>query len=144
MYQRDYIMRMLEMLGELIAGILGLIRKGQLHDASVHIDRLYYDMLKKDAAFFSAIPKNELTQVLLQEHNYSHGHLEILAELFFVQGKLSEAENSPIASLEFYEKSLLMIQSIIELSRTFSLEHRNRETELKERVESLRGQLGKK
>ncbi len=29
MYQKDYILRMIEMLGDLIAGIFGLIRKGE-------------------------------------------------------------------------------------------------------------------
>jgi predicted translin family RNA/ssDNA-binding protein len=31
MYQKDYILRMIEMLGELIRAILGLIVKGTLH-----------------------------------------------------------------------------------------------------------------
>ena len=33
MYQKDYILRMIEMLGDLIAGIFGLIRKGEYSKA---------------------------------------------------------------------------------------------------------------
>jgi hypothetical protein len=33
MYQKDYILRMIEMLGEMIAGILGLIKKGEFEQA---------------------------------------------------------------------------------------------------------------
>jgi hypothetical protein len=88
MYQKDYILRMIEMLGDLIAGILGLIRKGDYDHASEQLGRIYYDMLKEDASFFRTIPKEELTHKLLQEHNYSSGHLEILAELFNAEAEL--------------------------------------------------------
>ena len=40
MYQRDYILRMIEMIAELVAGILGLIKKGDLEKASDAIDRV--------------------------------------------------------------------------------------------------------
>ena len=43
---------MIEMLGELIAGILGLIKKGDLKMAADKLDNLYYSMLKEDAVFF--------------------------------------------------------------------------------------------
>lgn len=61
MYQKDYILRMIEMLGDLIAGILGLIKKGEYKKASEQLGKIYYDMLKEDAAFFRTIPENELT-----------------------------------------------------------------------------------
>src|SRR5665648_903366 len=82
MYQKDYILRMIEMLARLIAGILGLIKNGNYKQASDQLEIIYYDMLKEDASFFRAIPEEKLTQKLLQEHNYTNGHLEILAELF--------------------------------------------------------------
>jgi hypothetical protein len=81
MYQKDYILRMIEMLGDLIAGILGLIKKGEFEKAKEKLENLYYGMLKEDSAFFRDIPENELTDRLLYQHNYNNGHLEVLAEL---------------------------------------------------------------
>ena len=78
MYQKDYILRMIEMLGELIAGILGLIKKGDLKMAADKLDNLYYSMLKEDAVFFRDLPEEGLTDKLLHQHNYTNGHLEIL------------------------------------------------------------------
>ncbi|MBE0674269.1 MAG: hypothetical protein IH591_06375, partial [Bacteroidales bacterium] len=85
MLQKDYVLRMIEMLGEMLAAIFGLIRKGDYNRASENLSQIYYDMLKQDAAFFRTIPESELTEKLLQEHNYTNGHLEILAELFFAE-----------------------------------------------------------
>jgi len=76
---------MIEMLGDLLAAIFGLIKKGDYKKASANLGKIYYDMLKEDAAFFRAIPADELTHKLMKEHNYTNSHLEILAELFYAE-----------------------------------------------------------
>lgn len=78
MIQKDYILRMIEMLGDLLAVILGLVKKGDFERATESLNQIYYDMLKQDAAFFRTIPESQLTDKLLNEHNYTNGHLEIL------------------------------------------------------------------
>jgi len=55
---------MTEMLAEMIASILGLIKKGEIRQASERLDRIYYDMLRQDAAYFRAIPEDRLTLTL--------------------------------------------------------------------------------
>jgi len=112
MYQKDYILRMIEMLGDLIAGILGLIKKGDYKQASEQLGKIYYDMLKEDASFFRAIPEGELTHKLLQEHNYTNGHLGILAELFNAEAKLGLAQGNKAGSLEYSRKSLILFEFI--------------------------------
>ena len=109
MYQRDFILRMIEMFAELVAGILGLIKKGDFQKASQSIDNAYQDLLKQDAVFFNKIPLDNLAKNLIEEHHYSNGHLEILSELFHVQGELSNAQGNNEESLMFYQKSLLLL-----------------------------------
>ena len=58
MYQKDFILRMIEMLAELIAGILGLIKKGDFQKASQSLESAYQDLLKEDSTFFNKIPLN--------------------------------------------------------------------------------------
>ena len=48
MYQKDYILRMIEMIGDLMAGILGLIRKGKFDQASQGLSDIYRHMLRED------------------------------------------------------------------------------------------------
>jgi len=105
MYQKDFILRMIEMMAELVAGILGLIRKKDFEKASQTLENAYSDFLKEDAAFFRNIRKEQLIEKLLKEHNYINGHLEILAELFYAEAELLLAQNKGYESKEFFEKA---------------------------------------
>ncbi len=51
MYQRDYILRMIEMIGELIKGILGLIKKGEMSAAEQSIEYAYLNFLNRMLLF---------------------------------------------------------------------------------------------
>jgi len=134
MYQKDYVLRMIEMIRELIMGILGLIKKGDLDIAGEKIDNLYYDFLKEDAAFFTSIPAEELTKRLLQEHNYTHGHLEILAWLFDTEAELELARGNRKMSQEFSQKSLTLFEFIENEQKTYSLERTEKIEALKKRT----------
>jgi hypothetical protein len=137
MLQKDYILRMVEMLGELIAAILGLIKKGEFPKAEQSLEKLYYDFLKQDASFFRSIPKEKLTEKLIGEHNYTNGHLEILAELFYVEAELQYAKRDKEISADFYEKSVHLFEFIDSESKTFSTEHQNKIIAIKKRIKKF-------
>jgi hypothetical protein len=138
MYQKDYILRMLEMIGDLIAGVLGLIKKGDLNKASEQIERICYDMLKQDSSFFRNIPAGELTDKLVSEHNYTNGHLEILAELFNAEAELEMAQGNMAGSLEYFLKSLTLFKFIDTEQKTYSSERIIKMTSIAERIEILK------
>lgn len=139
MYQKDYILRMIEMIGDLIAGILGLIRKGDFKKASEEISRIYYDVLREDSSFFRKIPEEDLTRKLLKEHNYTNGHLEILAELLNAEAELAMAKGNNKESLEFLGKSLIIFEFIDNEQKTYSFEKDKKMTEIRKRIEELKG-----
>jgi len=136
-YQKDFILRMIEMMAELIAGLLGLIKKGELKQAEKAIDNAYHNFLKEDAALFRSIPKEKLTDQLLHKHNYTKGHLEVLAELFFAEAELKFAEKKVKESLEYYEKSLILHEYVIRETKAFSFEKQKRIDHIKNRIEGL-------
>jgi len=138
MYQKDFILRMIEMLGELVAGILGLIKKGEFPKASEALENAYYDFLKEDAAFFRKIPKEKLTDELIGEHNYTNGHLEILAELFYTEAELLYAEQKLADSKIYYEKALLLFEFIEMKTETFSLDKKLKMTAIQNRILELK------
>lgn len=138
MYQKDYILRMIEMLGEMIAGILGLIRKGNFEQAEDKLENLYFTMLKEDAAFFRDIPADELTDKLLHEHNYTNGHLEVLAELFNAEAELRKAKGDSSGSLEYSQKSLRLFEFIDVEYKTFSQERIDKMAVIRERIRTLK------
>jgi hypothetical protein len=137
MYQRDYLLRMIEMFGELLAGIMGFIRKGEFNRASQQIGRVYYDILREDASFFTSIPENELTPRLLENHNYTNGHLEILAELFNAEAELNLARGDKSESLTFFRKSLVLFEFVDTDQKTYSLERINKIETIRKRIDSL-------
>jgi len=137
MYQKDYILRMIEMIGTMIAAIIGKIKKGDFDQASEELGNIYYDMLKEDASFFRSIPENELTQKLLQNHNYTNGHLEILAELFNAEAVLCMAQGDNGGGLEYSRKSLIIFEFIDAEQKTYSLERINKIEAIRKRVLSL-------
>jgi len=128
---------MIEMIGELIAAILGLIKKGDLDQAEKMLERGYYELLRRDAAFFQVIPKDLLTDRLLTEHNFTNGHLAVLAELFFAEAILSEAQNRLKNSLFCYEKSLLLLEFLEKEDKTWSAKREERIKLLKEQIAIL-------
>ena len=125
------------MIGELIAAILGLIKKGDLDQAEKMLERGYYELLRRDAAFFQVIPKDLLTDRLLTEHNFTNGHLAVLAELFFAEAILSEAQNRLKNSLFCYEKSLLLLEFLEKEDKTWSAKREERIKLLKEQIAIL-------
>ena len=140
MYQKDYILRMIEMLGELIRAILGLIVKGNFQEAEEKLNEAYLTFLRKDASFFHLIPLEKLTSTLLTEHNYTHGHLEILAELFHAEARLQDARGNLSESLVMYEKSLVLFSFANENFRTYSEERIEKMEKIKNRISEIKQQ----
>jgi hypothetical protein len=127
---------MIEMLGEMIASIFGLIRKGDYTRATENLTQIYYDMLKQDAAFFRNLPETDLTDKLLQEHNYTNGHLEILAELFNAEAELSLARGDMETALIYTRKALLLFEYVDKAYKTYSHDRLAKIKTLHERVKT--------
>ncbi len=126
---------MIEMLGDMLAAIFGLVRKGDYALAGEKLERIYYDMLKEDAAFFRSIPKEDLTRKLLEEHNYTNGHLEILAELFNAEAEIAGAQGHSMECLEYSEKSLLLFEFVDLQQKTLSVERLDKMDSIRDRIE---------
>jgi hypothetical protein len=137
MYQKDYILRMIEMLGDLLRAIFGWIGKGKLEEAGDKINEAYLTFLRKDAGFFHRIPEADLTTVLLSDHHYTHGHLEVLAGLMHAEGALHEAKGDKEAAVVFFRKSLRVYGFLEENDRTWSEARRNTMDSLRETLRRL-------
>ncbi|MEI6140959.1 MAG: hypothetical protein WCP85_16945 [Mariniphaga sp.] len=134
MFQKDYILRMIEMIGDLIAVIIGLLKKGDPDQAEKILERSYYEFLRKDASFFQLIPKDLLTNQLLSDHNYTNGHLAVLAELFYAEAMVNEAQNRPTNSKQYYEKALVLLEFLEQEDKTWSAKREERMNLIKEKI----------
>lgn len=136
-YQRDYILRMIEMMGDLIAALLGKIKRGEIKMAAEQIEQYYNEFLKQDAAFFRNIAIENLTETLLSKHNYTNEHLQILAELLFAEGELYLETGMLDTSLLNFQKSLKLYDYIDFTLKTFDLKRNDRISTLQERIKQL-------
>ncbi len=125
------------MIGDLIAAILGKIEEGDYKNASEQLSRIYYDVLKEDASYFRSLPEADLTKKILQDHNYTNGHLSILAELFNAEAELSLAEGNISGSIEYSTKALILFEFIDEEQKTYSLDRINKMESIRKRIETL-------
>ena len=141
-FQKDFILRMIEMIGEFIALLLGLIKKGDIEEATISLDNAYNTFLKEDASFFRNIPADKLTNDLLQKHNYTNKHLEVLAELFYAEAELRYAKQDWKSSLKFYQKTFLLLDFVERENKAFSMEKQARRSELNSRIEEITTRLG--
>ncbi len=137
MYQKDYILRMIALLAKFLGEVLGLIPKGELKKASEQLETGYQTFLREDAAFFRNIPEDKLTQKLLQDHNYTNDHLEILAELFNAEAELHLAHGDNKGCLEFSRKALLLFEFVDAGQKTYSQERIDKMERLRSLISTL-------
>ena len=134
MYQKDYILRMIEMMGDLIAAIVGLLKRKEPEQAERLLERGYMEFLHKDASFFQLIPKDQLTNHLLETHNYTNGHLEILSELFYAEAIVKEAKGDQTGAKTYFEKSLILLEFLENEDKTWSAQREERKVFLNSKI----------
>lgn len=137
MYQKDYILRLIEEMTKFLAVIFGLMKKGDYIKASEQLDNSYFELLKADAAYFREIPEEDLTHELLDKHNYTYGHLEILAELFNAEAELCLVKKDLNACLTYSRKSLRLFRFIDVEYRTFSQERISKMKKIEDKIRNL-------
>jgi len=142
MIQKDYILRMLELLMEMIASILNFIKKGEFEKASIALENTYQTLLKEDSTFFKNIPIEKLTDELIQEHNYTNSHLEIVAELFYAEAELQYAKGNKEESLVLYLKSSILFEFIDKETKLFSMDRQAKKKSIYKRVAQIQGSKG--
>ncbi len=125
------------MMMKFIGELLGLIKKGELQKASEVLEEGYRKFLREDAIFFRNIPEDKLKETLLQEHNYTSGHLEVLAELFNAEAELDLAQGSRKDSLEFSRKAILLFEFVDKEQKTYSEERLDKMNTIRKRIEEL-------
>jgi hypothetical protein len=128
---------MIAMMMKFIGELLGLIKKGELQKASEVLEEGYRKFLREDAIFFRNIPEDKLTKTLLQEHNYTSAHLEVLAELFNAEAELDLAKGSRKDSFEYSRKAILLFEFVDNEQKTYSAERLEKMAAIRKRIEEL-------
>ncbi|RIJ45550.1 hypothetical protein D1614_22490 [Maribellus luteus] len=124
--ERDYLMRQLMQLFEVIHKILGHRERGEDKQAEDQI-RYFYNCLKIDADI-QKMSIGDLLAFLQNEKKLSNEHLELFAFVLKEQGEMAVDEKDRI---NFFQKAYFLLDKVERESTVFSMERQLKLGELK-------------
>ena len=125
--EKDFIMRQLLMLFEVIQKILRKRRKGENEKAQEEI-KYFYQILNIETDV-KKLNIEQLLNLLEKEKNLTNEHIEMVAFVLKEQGELEE--NAAI-KLDFFRKSYFLLDKVERESLTFSMDRQMKLAELRE------------
>ena len=128
--ERDYLMRQLMMLFEVIHKILRLRKRGEKEEAEVEINYFYKSLEIDKKAIDLSI--EEFVDYLVSEKKLVNEHLEMIAFVLKEQGELAEDEKT---KLDFFRKAWFILEKVERESVTFSMDRQMKMAELREYLE---------
>jgi len=120
MFQRDYILRLIEEFGKFLAAITGLRLEGKLEEALKKVDETYNELLEIDPKVVKSLNDDEVLGFFQEEKKYDNKQLNLVAELLYQEGMIYTEEGDPVSARNVLEKSKVMINYLMENDSTFS------------------------
>lgn len=106
MFQRDYIMRMIEQLAIAVARILKLKQAGRFDEAEGEISKTARTLLGFDMDFIRTLPEEAIITLLTESNSLDAAKCIIVAELLKEHGEIHEMRQGLDASYDSYLRSL--------------------------------------
>lgn len=125
--EKDYLMRQLMMLFDVISKILCHRKKGENEEAEQEI-QYFYECLKIDDDV-QKLSIEQLVDLLEKRKKLSNEHIEQVAFVLKEQGELAKDEDG---RLNFCRKSYFLLQKVDRESTSFSLDRQMKISELKD------------
>jgi len=125
--ERDFLMRQLLMLFEVIQKILRWRKKGERGKAEDEI-KYFYQILNIQTDIQS-MGIERLLEFLEKEKNLTNEHIEMVAFVLKEQGELEDDQKSKI---DFFRKAYFLLDKVERESATFSMDRQLKLAELKE------------
>lgn len=125
--ERDYLMRQLMMLFEVIQKILGYRKKGDKKQALQQI-KYFYTCLDIDKDVHSKSIE-DLMDFLTNKKKLTNEHLEMVAIVLTEQGELAEEIKE---KTDFFRKSYFLLDKVERESTSFSMERQMKLSKLRE------------
>ncbi|MBN1987404.1 MAG: hypothetical protein JW761_13920 [Prolixibacteraceae bacterium] len=129
--ERDYLMRQLLMLFEVIHKILRLRKKGEEEEAKKEINYFYECLKIGDDIQNLSIEK--FIDVLVSEKQLTNEHLEMIAFVMKEQGELAKTEKE---RLQYFHKAYFLLRKVEQESTSFSMDRQMKMAELEEYLPS--------
>lgn len=124
--EKDYLMRQLLMLFDVIQKILGYRKKGEKGKALDEIHYFYSCLeIEEDV---ESLGIKELFHFLEKDKKLTNGHIELVAFVLKEQGELAEEQNR---RNDFFRKAYFLLEKVERESTSFSMDRQMKLEELK-------------
>lgn len=137
MYQKDYILRMIEMFGEMLAGIFGLLRKRRYEEASQAIENAYADLLRKNSSEILKVDADRLPDVLQRDFGFNQQQLEVVAGLLYAEAELNFRQKKFSKSKLNFQKSLAIFKYLEKEQKIYSVERQDQISDIEKRISEI-------
>lgn len=124
--ERDYLMRQLMMLFDVIQKIFNFRKKGEKEEAEEQI-RYFYNFLKLETTIQEKSIES-LFEYLVSEKKFTNKHIEMIAYVLKEQGELAEEAEQ---KLDFFRKSYFLLEKVDRESTSFSMDRQMKLAELR-------------
>jgi hypothetical protein len=126
-FERDYLMRQLMILFEVIEKIIRYRKMGEKEKAEDEIEYFYSSLnIEKE---INSMGIENLLIFLESKKKLTNEHIEMIAFVLKEQGELSETYDKKI---DFFRKAYFLLDKVERESFTFSMERQMKMTELRE------------
>lgn len=125
--ERDYLMRQLKMLFEVIQRILHYRKKGEKEQAMEEIKTFYHYLNITENVHTMSI--EALLNLLVTERKLTNSQLEMVALVLKEQGELADNEEQ---QLDFFSKAYFFLEKVERESTSFSMDRQMKLAELRE------------
>ena len=125
--EKDYLMRQLMMLFDVISKMIRHRKKGENEDAQDEIN-YFYSCLKINEDIKN-MNIEDLFDLLVNIKKLTNEHIEMIAYVLKEQGELSETIET---KLDFFRKAYFLFDKVVRESITFSMDRQMKMAELKE------------
>ena len=125
--EKDYLMRQLMMLFEVIHKILGHRKKGEYDEAKAQI-QYFYSCLKIDLDVCK-LTAEKLIELLEKKKKLSNAHIELFAFVLKEQGEL---EKDARQQQNLFQKSFFLLDKVERESTSFSMDRQMKMAELRQ------------
>ncbi len=124
--ERDFIMRQLMQLFDVLRKILGHRKKGDLDEARAEI-RYFYRILKVDTDI-QKLSIEDMLKLLQEDKKFTNEQIEVFAFVLKEQGELAGNDNE---RLDFFQKSYFLLNKVDNESNVFSMDRQMKLAELR-------------
>jgi hypothetical protein len=120
MYSRDYILKLVQQLAQVVAKLAGLKVNGDLVKASEVLSDAYKELIGIERAQLIELNELNMITILSVQYHLSHDQLEVLARLLY-EDALLVVDGKKV----MYRKSLSILEYLNKEQRLYSFEREN-------------------